>query len=44
VSLHLFIGSPRFLFPTGIPSCTVLTNRPSVIRDVCMLHLSLCTY
>jgi hypothetical protein len=38
LSLHLFIGRPRFLFPTGIPSCTLLTNRRSVIRDMCMLH------
>jgi hypothetical protein len=45
VSLRLFIGRPRFLFPTAIPSCTLIINRPSVIRDMCMLHsvLLLCT-
>jgi hypothetical protein len=45
VSLHLFIGHPRFLFPTGIPSCTLLTNQSYVIRDMCMLLsvLLLCT-
>jgi hypothetical protein len=45
VSLHLFISRLRFLFPTGIPLCTLLTNRSSVIRDMCMLHsiLLLCT-
>jgi hypothetical protein len=26
VSLHLFFGCPRFLFPTGIPSCSFLTK------------------
>ena len=45
-SLHLFIGRPRFLFPSGIPSCTLLTSRSSAILDMCMLHsvLLLCTH
>ena len=37
-SLHLFIGRPRFLFPSGIPSCTFLTSRSSAILDTCSLH------
>ena len=45
-SLHLFIGRPRFLFPSGIPSRTLLTSRSSAILDMCMLHsvLLLCTH
>jgi hypothetical protein len=45
VSVHLFIGRPRFLFPMGILSCTFLTNWSSVTRDMCRLHsiLPLCT-
>ena len=44
-SLHLFIGRPRFLLPTGVASCTLLTKRSSHIRDMCTLHsvLLLCT-
>ena len=34
---HLFIGRPWFLFPSGIPSCTLLTSRSSAILDMCML-------
>ena len=43
--LHLFIGRPRFLFPSGIPSCTFFTSRSSAILDTCSLHsvLLLCT-
>ena len=33
-SLHLFIGRPRFLFPSGIPSCTFFTSRSSAIRQI----------
>ena len=45
-SLHLFIGRPRCLFPSGIPSCTLLTSRSSAILYMCMLHsvLLLCTH
>ena len=44
-SLHLFIGRPRFLLPTGVASCTLLTKRSSAIRDMCTLQsvLLLCT-
>ena len=44
-SLHLLIGRPRFLFPSGIPSCTFFTSRSSAILDTCSLHsvLLLCT-
>ena len=45
-SLHLFIGRPRFLFPSGIPSRTFLTTLSSAILDICSLHsvLLLCTH
>jgi len=45
-SLHLFIGRPRFLFPSGIPSRTFLTIQSSAILDMCSLHsvLLLCTH
>jgi len=45
-SLHLFIGRPRFLFPSGIPSRTFLTSRLSAILDMRSLHsvLLLCTH
>ena len=44
-SLHLFIGRPQFLLPTGVASCTLLTKRSSAIHDMCILHsvLLLCT-
>ena len=45
-SLHLFIGRPRFLFPSGVPSRTFLTSRSSAILDMCSLRsvLLLCTH
>jgi hypothetical protein len=45
VSLHLFIGRPQVLYPTGIPSCTLLTKRSSAIREMCRLYsiFLLCT-
>jgi hypothetical protein len=45
-SLHLFIGRPRLIFPSGITSRTFLTSRPSAILDICSLNsiLLLCTH
>jgi hypothetical protein len=45
-SLHLFVGRPRFLFPSGIPSRTFFTSRSSAILDMCSFHsvLLLCTH
>ena len=45
-SLHLFIGRPRLLFPSGIPSWTFFTSRTSATLDMRMLHsvLLLCTH
>ena len=45
-SLHLFIGRPRLLFASEIPSCTFLTSRSSASLDMCMLHSVglLCTH
>ena len=36
-SFHHFIGRPRFLLPTGVSSCTLLTRRSSATRDMCTL-------